>query len=146
MFNFEEYEKECERIREVNEGYLEIFAEDMSSKLKPATISRHLRNIDMYINIFLLHEEPMQMEEGVFHIDFFLGYFFIRKCGWSTPRTIKTSATSIKKFYKCMMDHGKVSPEQYECLCLEIKELLPEWQQLCAQYNDPNADNPFLVF
>ena len=34
------------------------------------------------------------------------GYFFIRRCMCSTPSTVKGTAASIKKFYKCMLDHG----------------------------------------
>ncbi len=37
-------------------------------------------------------------------INDFLGEFFIRKCMWSTPGTIKRTAASIKKFYKFMPD------------------------------------------
>ena len=48
------------------------------------------------------------MEEGVTMLGDFLGDFFIRKCMWSTPATVKTTATSLKKFYKCMAEHGKI--------------------------------------
>ena len=48
------------------------------------------------------------MEEGISMLDEYLGNFFIRKCMWSTPANIKTNATSIKKFYKCMLEHGKI--------------------------------------
>ena len=86
------------------------------------------------------------MDEGVYMIDMFLGYFFIRKCMWSTPASIKSTAASIKKFYKCMLDHGKIEKEDYNSLCSEIKEGMSDWQADCAQFNDPDAPSPFAIF
>ena len=143
---YEEYEKECERIREINESYLDIFANDMEGRFKPRTITRHIHNIAFYLNIYLLHEEPKTIQDGIYMIDFYFGEFFIRKCAWSTPDSIRSNAASIKKFYKCMMEHGEVTQEAYFSLCDEIKELMPEWQELCALYNDPYSPNPFFVF
>ena len=37
----------------------------------------------------------------------FFGYFFIRKCMWSTPDTVKSTIASLKKFYR-------LSKEDYE--------------------------------
>lgn len=145
MFNFEEYEKQCEGIRNTNEKYLQMFEEDMQGKLKPVTINRHLRNVDFYLNVFLLRETPHTMQDGVLMLDSYLGDFFIRKCGWSTPGTIKSTAASIKKFYKCMLEHKEISFADFDFLNSEIKDLTPEWQSLCAQYNDPDEENPFLA-
>ena len=83
------------------------------------------------------------MEDGVGMIDSFLGNFFIRKCMWSTPSTIKSTAASIKKFYKCMLDHGNIKKKEYDYLCSEIKEGMEQWQADCAAFNDPDAENPF---
>ena len=33
--------------------------------------------------------------------------------------------------------------EEYEKECKEIKKGMPEWTETCAEYNDPDADNPF---
>ena len=55
-------------------------------------------------------------------INMFLGCFFIHKCMWSTPGTIKSTAASIKKFYKCMNEHGYVSKVEYNYFCTVIKE------------------------
>ena len=65
---------------------------------------------------------------------------------WSTPSTIKSTAASIKKFYKCMMEHGFIKKSDYDDLCDEIKENMEFWQEDCAAYNDPDADNPFDIW
>ena len=115
MFDYDQYEKECDRIRKENEEYMSLFKSDLEkSGLSPKTIDRHLSNVDFYINEYVLREEPCPMSDGVSMLDMFLGYFFIRKCMWSTPGTIKSTAASIKKFYKCMADHGIVDVSDYE--------------------------------
>ncbi|MGB8454484.1 MAG: hypothetical protein WCD89_19410 [Anaerocolumna sp.] len=88
-------------------------------------------------NEYLLREAPFKMQEGCgSKIDMFLGYFFIHKCMWSTPGTIKTTAASIKKFYKSMNNHGYVSKEEYNYLCTTIKENMEIWQDDCAAFNN----------
>lgn len=81
------------------------------------------------------HIEYVIKENG----DGFLGDFFIRKAMWSTPVTIKSTAASIKKFYKSMLDHGHVDKESYLILCDDIKENMSDWQAECEDYN--NSDD-----
>ena len=76
----------------------------------------------------------------------FFGDFFIRKCMWSTPASIKSTAASLKKFYKCMLQHGYIDKESYDYLCFDIKENMEDWQEECAIYNDPDEPNPFYMF
>ena len=145
--DYEEYEKECDKMRKLNEAYLSLFEADLrASGLKDKTIDRHLSNVDFYINEFLLREDIETMQDGAYHLDSFLGYFFIRKCMWSTPNSIKTTAASLKKFYKSMLAHGKIQQEDYDSLCEDIKENMDQWCADCAQYNDPYADIPFDFF
>ena len=146
-FDLEEYEKKCEEIRKENEKFLEIFENDLQAAgLKPRTISRHVNNVGFYLNEFLLYEDANPMPAGCLEIDNYLGYFFIRKCMWSTPATIKSTAASIKKFYKSMVDHGKLEREDYAYLCETIKARMEDWQADCEQFNDPYAENPFAFF
>lgn len=147
MFDYEEYERECNKIRQTNEELLTLFEEELQdSGLSAKTVRRHLSNAEFYINEYLLREEPRPMEDGITELDMFLGFFFIRKCMWSTPGTIKSTAASIKKFYKCMLNHGKISKDDYAYLCDDIKENMEQWQTDCAVYNDPDAPNPFSFF
>ena len=147
MFDYEEYERECDKIRQTNEELLALFEEELQdSGLSAKTVRRHLSNAEFYINEYLLREEPRPMEDGITELDMFLGFFFIRKCMWSTPGTIKSTAASIKKFYKCLLNHGKISKDDYAYLCDDIKENMEQWQTDCAVYNDPDAPNPFSFF
>ena len=134
--DYEEYQKECERIRAENEDLIQIFKTEMEEKgLSPKTIKAHVGNVDLYINDFLLREDAEQMESGLVHLDTFF-HFFIRKCMWSTPGNVKTTAASLKKFYKCMMEHGRIDKEDYQYFCEMLKEGIPIWQEECAAFND----------
>ena len=147
MSDYDEYLEQCEKVKEENAKYLALFEKDLQEAgLSPKTISNHVSNVEFYINEYLLYEEPRPMEDGAYALDSFLGYWFIRKCMWSTPASIKSNAASMKKFYKCMLTHGKVSKDAYDQLCSDIKENMEQWQEDCAQYNDMDAPNPFAWF
>ena len=107
VFDVENYEKECKKIRTENAELLELFETDLVG-LSEKTIQRHLRNVEFYINTYLLREGALSFKDGTEYIDSYLGDFFIRRCMWSTPGSIKSTAASIKKFYKCMLDHKKL--------------------------------------
>ena len=144
---YDDYSKVCDEIRAKNDKYLALFEQALvDNGLKDSTIRRHLSNVDFYINDFLLYEGPLPMEYGMARIDSLLGDFFIRKCMWSTPGNIKSTAASIKKFYKYMLDCRVVKKEDYELLCSEIKTGMDVWQGKCALYNDPDEPNPFAFF
>ena len=138
--DWEEYEEKCEEIRKENKRYLEIFEKDLEG-LSPKTVRNHLDNVEFYINEYLLREDALRMNEGITQIDNYLGYFFIRKCMWSTPATVKSTAASIKKFYKCMKDNGYIEGDEYGYLCSVIKDNMELWQEDCAAFNDPGADD-----
>lgn len=144
-FNYEEYEKKCQEIRGINDEILELFASDLEN-LSPKTVRKHVNNVDFYINDYLLYEDALTFDYGTGSIDGFLGDFFIRKCTWSTPETIRSTAASIKKFYKCMVEHGKIERKEYDYLCDEVKMRMPKWQADCAQFNTVEEDSPFDFF
>lgn len=145
--DYEEYERLCEVRREENESYLNIFEESlMEAGLSDKTINSHLRNVHFYINEYLLREDAEPMMEGCYKVSDFLGYFFIRKCMWSTPVSIKSNAVSLKKFYKCMKDHGHIDAIDYETLTTTIRDEMEIWLEDCEAYNDPDAEDPFAPF
>ena len=143
--DFEEYEEKCKLIKQENENLLEMFEKDLEG-LNQKTINRHLTNVDFYINTYLLREDAYDFTHGIWDIDDYLGYFFIRKCMWSTPGNIKSTAASIKKFYQCMLKQEMIQKADYEYLCETIKDNMWKWQSDCEMYNDPDAESPFMPF
>ena len=137
-----DYEKKIKKIERQNQTLLIAFEQSLKNAgLSATTINKHVDNAEFYINEFLLdYSDLYTAAEGCAHLDSFFGYFFIRKCLWSTPANIKTTAASLKKFYKFMYDNGHIDEADYTFVCSEIKENMAEWQEECARYNDPDED------
>lgn len=138
----DEYVELLEKTRKENGQYLEIFKKDLQTQgLKDQTIQKHIFNIDFYINDFLNCYEIQNMSEGCYDINTFLGGWFIRKASWSSSANIKANAASIKKFYKSMLNHGFVKLEDYNFLCLTIKEDMERWLLNLKEYETENEDD-----
>ena len=132
MEEMSEYEKKCEQYKKDNEQYLEWFRQDLEeSGLKPKTIRNHIENMDLYLNDYLQYEDAYSMEEGINEVFGFLGYWFIHKCLWSSPDSLRKCSASLKKFYKSMLARGKVSQDDYDYMVFIIKENLEDWMDKC---------------
>ncbi len=130
--------QECEKFRLTNATYIDMFHKDLLDKgLKAKIIEKHYNNVNFYLNVYLLREDVVTMKDGTLfeNINGFLGDFFIRKCMWSSPGTLKATATSIKKFYKCMLTHQHISEENYQGVKEIIKESLDDWLKDCFLFN-----------
>ena len=72
--DYDQYLEECKKIKERNYLLLDLFKDDLiQSGLKDKTISRHLSNVEFYINEFLLYTDAYPMEEGLNMLDDYLG-------------------------------------------------------------------------
>ncbi len=142
MDSFEQYERDCARIREDNEKMLDEFEKWLSDKkLSPKTIAKHRGNVDFYINEFLLYEDAKDASDGVASIDYFLGFWFIKKAMWASKSSIKGNATSIKKFYEFMLEKGNIDEEVFNELKEEIKTNMQEWLDTMDRYDDPEIED-----
>ena len=143
MKSYEQYERECKRIRKENENLSIVFGKWLSDKkLSKKTTGKHVSNVDFYINDFLLYEDAIEAADGVSNIGMFLGYWFIRKAMWASKTAIKENAASLKKFYQFMLEKKKISKESFEYLKETIKEDMPEWIATMERYDDPDIEDP----
>jgi site-specific recombinase XerD len=142
MDDYEKYEKDCKKIRKVNESLLNEFGMWLkSSGLSEKTINNHLSNIDFYVNEYLLYEDATKSKDGVDDVDMFLGYWFIKKAMWASQSSIKGNATSLKKFYTFMHEKGLIDKEDLIDLKQTIKENMPEWLATLGRYDDPSIED-----
>lgn len=142
MDDYEKYEKDCKKIRKVNESLLNEFEMWLkSSGLSEKTINNHLSNIDFYVNEYLLYEDATKAKDGVDDVDMFLGYWFIKKAMWASQSSIKGNATSLKKFYTFMHEKGLIDKEDLIDLKQTIKENMPEWLATLGRYDDPSIED-----
>ncbi len=142
MDSFEQYEKDCKRIKKQNANILNDFEIWLTKKnLSPKTIKKHCSNVDFYINEYLLYEEAIEAADGPGNIGNYLGYWFIRKAMWASQAAIKENASSLKKFYQFMFDKKKISKESLDWLTQRIKDEMPEWLAIMGRYDDPDIED-----
>jgi len=142
MDNYENYEKECKKIRQANEQLLKEFEFWLkSSGLLEKTTNNHISNIDFYVNEYLLYEDTIEAEDGSSFVGMFLGYWFIRKAMWASQSSIKSNATSLKKFYTFMYEKGLIEKEDLTDLKQTIKEKMPEWLATLRRYDDLSVED-----
>ena len=120
--------KDGGRSKEDKDASLAVFATYLRGRgLKEKTIENHLFNVEFYLDTYLARMGNASVREGIDLLEGFLGNFFIHDCMWSSKASIKSTAASIKKFYRCMAWQGVVTREQYRALCAQIKERQPDW-------------------
>ena len=139
MIDFVKLEKQYDEIREINAKYIEEFVDELSKKgFVEKTIKNHYFNVDFYLNDYLLREDALTMENccKYEYLSDFFGYFFIRKCMWSTPDTMKSTIASLKKFYRFMYETNRLSKEDYEEFMDAIRADKEYWIDSCREYND----------
>ncbi len=134
---YDQYKKDCEKIRKYNEQLLNEFSDWLkSSGLSKKTIEKHLDNIDFYINEFLLYYDAIEAKKGFDMADSFLGDWFIRKALWATKTSIKEYAASLKKFYTFMLEKGLIKKDELFQLKQTIKEEMPDWLQTLEDFDN----------
>ncbi len=140
MNEYDRYEHECKKIKKENHKSLNNFTRYLSlKKLSKKTIDKHVSNIDFYINEFLLYPEPLKAKEGVNNLDYFLGYWFIRKTMWASVSSIKENIASLKHFYTYMHTIDEIDLEELNEMKEEIKERKDEWLETIRKYDDPDT-------
>ncbi len=139
---YERYEQECEKIRAENEKLLDDFADWLRAKgLSDATIDRHLGNIDLYVNVYLLEQDAIRAADGWDDTGSYLGYWYIRKVS-ASEWALKSNAASLKKFYGFMVERGCVEPDELADLKENIQNGMPQAMDRVERYNDPSITEP----
>lgn len=142
MNDYEKYEDDCRKIRKTNEELLSEFKAWLEkSGLSKNTVAKHYFNMDFYLNGYLLYyDDPTEAKDGIYGVSTFLGYWFIRKAMWATPASIKSNATSLKKFYTFLLEKGLIDKEDLSELKHIIKQEMPDWQATLKRYDDPTIE------
>jgi len=137
MDRYRQYEEDCKKIRLVNQDLLTGFETWLLGLgLARKTSAGHRLNVDCFINEFLLNEDAIAATEGVYHIDLYLGGWFIEKAMWASPASIKSSAASIKKFYAFLLTQGLVTQSDINLLAQTIKDEMPAWLKAMKRQQD----------
>ncbi len=143
-----DYEEKLKENQKRNETFIEEFKSWLKEKgLADKTIRNHVSNAELYINDYLNYEDVMEMEKGCsMELNCFLGDWFIRKCMWSSASSIKSTCSSVKKFYQCMLEKNHIKKEDYDKLCEVIKENKEDWLMDMQAYDNEDYESFYGIF
>ena len=120
--------REVKAIVDDNGVYLEEFQQWLrDSGLKDETVVGHAFTAMLFLDSYLAQRERAPMEEGRSHLDGF--YLVYREHMGPSPSTVKSTAVSIKKFYRCMAENNQIPMDEYKRIAAAIKERTPVWQE-----------------
>ncbi|MCO8297446.1 recombinase [Tetragenococcus halophilus] len=140
MEDYEDHKAEIEKISKHNEQLLAEFQQSLIDKqLSSQTIRKHMFNVDLYINDFLLYsdDELLEAKQGPLDITEFFGYWFIREAPSSSVTQMNESIVSLKKFYTFMYERGDIDKDILVYLKETIKEDKDEWISNMIDYDFP---------
>lgn len=136
--DFEAFQKEVEASVDLMLKLYRAYYDNLSEK----TLNRQVEDLSFYLYDFLserygnspflfINEHP---------INEFFGYFYIHKCMWSTPASIKAYLAAFKKFSAMMLEAGLIDKKDYDRADQLIKEKREDWCEDCRKFNDPDYD------
>jgi len=130
------FEKQVKEQVERNEKLIADYAEWMKqNKLSEKTINKHLNNVSLFANDFLLYSEITPIEKGHIQIDYYFDYWFKRKV-MSSVTDLKENITSIKKFYTYLNSVNKISKIDLDEMNFYIKKAKGDWIKNANNYFD----------
>ena len=114
--DYEEFERRCEAEKARNEQFLDIFRSDLTaSGLSRKAVDDHIDNVSSFLNWYAVeYKDCIPMEQALKEVSSFLTYFVPGKYIGNTKNLVRKNATSLKKFYSCMVDHGYISKSIFE--------------------------------
>lgn len=137
-----DYVNQVNDIITINELYLSMFYNYLVDKgFSYKIINRDIKNIDLYINIYLNIDIPQTMDNGCYCIDDYLGQWILESQKRVSKYLIKSNCISIRKFYRFMLDQKLITKADYKHLILCIKELKNEWLVRCSNYINGYVDH-----
>jgi hypothetical protein len=138
----QKYEETCAALRQENEKLLESFAGWLTDKgLSERDVAMHRKNIDFYINQFLLFEDAVPAAGGVDEISYFLGFWFIMNADWASEAKIQENAVSLAEFYAYMRKKGHIDKDELKTLQETIGKEMPGWLDKMRRFEDPSVDS-----
>ena len=109
--------------------YYNVFIQSLDKAgVSERTFDTHADNIECFIVDYLEDERDLGVEEGIELVSDFLGEYML-DTSYELPSLtyFKSMITSVKKFYKCMLDNGYIEIGPYREMIAGIKEHQQEW-------------------
>lgn len=141
IVDYKDWETNCNRVRKDNAKLLSEFKQWLDKKgLGDKIIDKHISNIDFYVNEYLLHSNLIEAKDGAIKVCDFFGDWFIRKAMWASKTSVKSIATSLRKFYNFMYEKNLVEEFDIEYLSDMVKEEMPVWLKKLERFDNLDED------
>ena len=139
ILSMDEVDKLFNKQQRENRVLLKEFEKYLySTNLTKKTVDKHLDNIDLYINTYVLRTDIIPPEEEVtIFIDDYFEYFMPYKTTFGSISDTKAQIGSLKKFYKYLVDINRLAKNDYNEMLEIIKANKQEWFNA---YNDEDID------
>ena len=125
-----DYEKELEEYRAGNQKYIDLFRQWLEKEEETRDIfqaDERPDDMDLFLNYYLPSEDFYSVEAGCRAFPFFFGYFLQRKVMGIGVSDAYRMSTSLKMFYRLMVDEGIVKESDYKEMLEDIDENLDHW-------------------
>lgn len=116
-------------ISSPNDRYHRLFLRSLDEEgLSDKTRNAHGRNIEHFLFGYLDRETGMGAPEGIEMVPDFLGDYWL-DTDYDLPSisAYKSMISSLKKFYKCLLDNGEIERELYRDMLDSVKANQQDW-------------------
>lgn len=126
---------DSDALEEEGDYWLDRWLNFMETQhLAQSTMDNHYRNVQTFLH-YLAGYEGGRVRDTPYYACGYLGNYFIRKCSWSTPSSISTTATSLRRFCAFLVQEGCITKAASDEMSRDIRENIDSWKQECAEYN-----------
>lgn len=139
MADFEDYEKKLAEFEVACAKDLENFRAKLELEgLSEKTIRNHVSNMSFFLEEYLPREWVFSVDRGIIYADTFFD-FCKRKMLCLSKTAVRSYASSLRKFYKVLLDEGRVTKTQYK----EMKENMKRAADSCEAFLDAEFSSFF---
>lgn len=137
-----DYDQWVEAMEKANRSVLKEFEKSLiDQSLSDKTIRKHVDNIDLFVNMYQTsYSYCGTMFDGWNDFDDFIGYWFVRKCLWSSVSAIRGLVASLRKFYLFLAKTNYVTEEERAQANLILDDGMEKWIDELHEFDDFAGD------
>lgn len=138
----EDYEAMIRRLKEANEKILAGFIKHSieNQKRGKKLVARHADHLRFFANEYLANYNTVNLLDGIGCFTPFACDWFIRKCTWSDPNSLRENFEAYSDFVSFLGDTQQLTPEELSDLKAVMKIDLPTALLRVKYYNDDSVD------
>lgn len=106
-----------------NDKFVKEFKSELVKKgLSDSVIEKHINNIKLFIDYYLVVVRESNPLEGYVFISEFLEFWYNDRKDSVTQTTLKNAVTSVRKFYEYLRDFSYIDRDTYDNIVNILKE------------------------